>query len=161
MLYSDDAPSLEHELHTLFKDRRMNRVNARREFFQDRRSGRYRGICEDEGTQWAVPISPRSERISPNARDARSGECEASFIRKEYIPRKTLRRWPGILIHLGVFQVCVHLLPLLGPISGDSSFLFVFFVARPISRNGILCYWPLPSSSHKADRKNLLVKYQL
>jgi len=35
MLFSDDAPSLEHELHTLFKDRRMNRVNARREFFQD------------------------------------------------------------------------------------------------------------------------------
>jgi hypothetical protein len=35
MLYSDDAPSLEHELHSLFKERRLNRVNARREFFQD------------------------------------------------------------------------------------------------------------------------------
>ncbi len=35
MLYSDDAPSLEHELHILFKERRLNRVNARREFFHD------------------------------------------------------------------------------------------------------------------------------
>jgi hypothetical protein len=35
MLYSDDAPGLEHEMHRLFQDRRMNRVNARREFFQD------------------------------------------------------------------------------------------------------------------------------
>ena len=33
MLYSDDAPGLEHELHSLFKDRRLNRVNARRECF--------------------------------------------------------------------------------------------------------------------------------
>jgi hypothetical protein len=35
MLYSDDAPGLEHELHSLFSDRRLNRVNARREFFND------------------------------------------------------------------------------------------------------------------------------
>jgi multidrug efflux pump subunit AcrA (membrane-fusion protein) len=35
MLYSDDAPHLEHEMHKLFQDRRLNRVNARREFFQD------------------------------------------------------------------------------------------------------------------------------
>ena len=35
MLYSDDAPGLEHELHSLFGDRRLNRVNARREFFRD------------------------------------------------------------------------------------------------------------------------------
>jgi hypothetical protein len=35
MLYSDDAPSLEHELHRLFEGRRLNKVNARREFFQD------------------------------------------------------------------------------------------------------------------------------
>ncbi len=33
MLFSYDAPALEHELHILFKDRRMNRVNMRREFF--------------------------------------------------------------------------------------------------------------------------------
>lgn len=33
MLFSYDAPALEHELHTLFKGRRMNRVNMRREFF--------------------------------------------------------------------------------------------------------------------------------
>ncbi len=33
MLYSDDAPKLEHEIHYLFRDRRLNRVNARREFF--------------------------------------------------------------------------------------------------------------------------------
>jgi hypothetical protein len=35
MLYSDDAPALEHELHSLFRDRRLNRVNARREFFEN------------------------------------------------------------------------------------------------------------------------------
>lgn len=35
MLYSDDAPALELDLHRLFRDRRLNRVNARREFFQD------------------------------------------------------------------------------------------------------------------------------
>lgn len=35
MLYSDDAPALEHELHRLFESRRLNKVNARREFFQD------------------------------------------------------------------------------------------------------------------------------
>jgi hypothetical protein len=35
MLYSEDAPALEHELHRLFQDRRLNKVNARREFFHD------------------------------------------------------------------------------------------------------------------------------
>ena len=35
MMYSDNAPTLEHEIHKLFKDRRMNMVNARREFFRD------------------------------------------------------------------------------------------------------------------------------
>ena len=35
MLYSDDAPGLENELHRLFHGRRLNKVNARREFFHD------------------------------------------------------------------------------------------------------------------------------
>jgi hypothetical protein len=35
MLYSDDAPALEYAMHQLFRDRRLNMVNARREFFRD------------------------------------------------------------------------------------------------------------------------------
>ncbi len=35
MMFSYDAPSLEYELHSLFRDRRLNMVNARREFFKD------------------------------------------------------------------------------------------------------------------------------
>src|SRR6202044_1938100 len=30
MLYSDNAPGLEHELHHLFQERRLNKANARR-----------------------------------------------------------------------------------------------------------------------------------
>jgi DNA repair exonuclease SbcCD ATPase subunit len=35
MLYSDNAPELEYALHHLFEDRRVNLVNARREFYRD------------------------------------------------------------------------------------------------------------------------------
>ncbi|WP_447955826.1 DUF4041 domain-containing protein [Vreelandella sp. EE7] len=34
MIYSDDAPSLERELHRRFANRQVNRLNARKEFFQ-------------------------------------------------------------------------------------------------------------------------------
>ena len=34
MIYSEDAPTLEHTLHECFKSRRVNMVNARREFFR-------------------------------------------------------------------------------------------------------------------------------
>lgn len=33
MIFSDDAPSLENALHKTFEDRRLNRINLRREFF--------------------------------------------------------------------------------------------------------------------------------
>lgn len=33
IIYSEDAPKLEHELHKRFDDRRINRVNGRKEFF--------------------------------------------------------------------------------------------------------------------------------
>jgi hypothetical protein len=49
MLYSDDAPGLEHELHTLLKDRRLNRVNARREFFQDVALDEIEGFVRSKG----------------------------------------------------------------------------------------------------------------
>jgi hypothetical protein len=49
MLYSDDAPGLEHELHSLFKDRRLNRVNARREFFQDVALDEIEGFVRSKG----------------------------------------------------------------------------------------------------------------
>ena len=35
MLYSDNAPDLEGALHQLFGKRRLNLVNARREFYRD------------------------------------------------------------------------------------------------------------------------------
>jgi hypothetical protein len=35
MLYSDNAPDLENSLHHLFAERRLNLVNARREFYRD------------------------------------------------------------------------------------------------------------------------------
>jgi len=34
MIFSDDAPSLENALHKAFDDRRLNKINLRREFFQ-------------------------------------------------------------------------------------------------------------------------------
>lgn len=49
MLYSDDAPGLEHELHSLFKNRRLNRVNARREFFQDVALDEIEGFVRSKG----------------------------------------------------------------------------------------------------------------
>jgi hypothetical protein len=35
MMYSDDAPKLEHALHELLRDRQMNLINNRREFFRN------------------------------------------------------------------------------------------------------------------------------
>lgn len=35
MLYSDNAPELESSLHQLFQDRRLNLINARREFYRE------------------------------------------------------------------------------------------------------------------------------
>ena len=34
IIYSENAPQLEHELHQKFKDRRLNRINNRKEFFR-------------------------------------------------------------------------------------------------------------------------------
>ena len=34
MIFSDDAVSLEHELHTVFNNKRVNKVNLRKEFFK-------------------------------------------------------------------------------------------------------------------------------
>lgn len=34
MIFSDDAVSLEHELHTIFNNKRVNKVNLRKEFFK-------------------------------------------------------------------------------------------------------------------------------
>jgi len=34
IIYSDDAPSLEHNLHARFADRRVNKINKRKEFFE-------------------------------------------------------------------------------------------------------------------------------
>jgi hypothetical protein len=64
MLYSDDAPSLEHELHRLFQDRRLNKVNARREFFQDV------GLEEIEGFVRTRGLSAQFLQI-PEAREYR------------------------------------------------------------------------------------------
>lgn len=36
MIYSDDAPSLENHLHKVFNDRQVNKINARKEFFNVR-----------------------------------------------------------------------------------------------------------------------------
>jgi hypothetical protein len=35
MLYSDNAPELEHSLHQMLGDRRVNLVNPRREFYRN------------------------------------------------------------------------------------------------------------------------------
>jgi hypothetical protein len=35
ILYSDNAPELENALHQLLEDRRVNLVNARKEFYQN------------------------------------------------------------------------------------------------------------------------------
>lgn len=64
MLYSDDAPALEHELHRLFEGRRLNRVNARREFFQDV------GLEEIEGFVRGRGLSAQFLQI-PEAREYR------------------------------------------------------------------------------------------
>ena len=64
MLYSDDAPGLEHELHRLFQDRRLNRINARREFFQDV------ALEEIEGFVRAKGLSAQFLQI-PEAREYR------------------------------------------------------------------------------------------
>jgi hypothetical protein len=34
MMFSENAPELENELHTLLSDRRLNRINMRKEFFE-------------------------------------------------------------------------------------------------------------------------------
>jgi len=34
LIFSDDAVSLEHELHTIFNNKRVNKVNLRKEFFK-------------------------------------------------------------------------------------------------------------------------------
>ena len=34
MMFSDDAPSLEHKLHEIFEEKRVNLVNRRKEFFK-------------------------------------------------------------------------------------------------------------------------------
>ncbi len=64
MLYSDDAPGLEYELHRLFGDRRLNKVNARRELFHDV------GLQEIEAFVRARGLSAQFLQI-PEAREYR------------------------------------------------------------------------------------------
>jgi hypothetical protein len=49
MLYSDNAPELEGALHELFTDRRLNRVNPRKEFYRDVELGEVEAFVRSRG----------------------------------------------------------------------------------------------------------------
>jgi hypothetical protein len=49
MLYSDDAPELENALHKLFDERRLNLINARREFYQNLELGEIESFVRSRG----------------------------------------------------------------------------------------------------------------
>jgi hypothetical protein len=88
MLYSDDAPKLEAELHRLFQDRRLNRVNARREFFQDV------GLEEIEVFVQTKGLSAQFLRI-PEAREYR--QTMAMRQQLEMVPIHPAKRFPDAL----------------------------------------------------------------
>ena len=88
MLYSDDAPALEHELHRLFEDRRLNKVNARREFFQDVALEEIEGFVRTKGlSAQFVPI--------PEAREYRQTLAMRAQAKK--VPADTEKRFPDQL----------------------------------------------------------------
>jgi hypothetical protein len=88
MLYSDDAPGLEHELHSLFKERRLNRVNARREFFHDV------GLDEIEEFVRAKGLSAQFLQL-PEAREYRQTLALREALQKP--PTSSARRFPDEL----------------------------------------------------------------
>jgi Domain of unknown function (DUF4041)/T5orf172 domain len=88
MLYSDDAPALEHELHRLFEGRRLNRVNARREFFQDV------GLEEIEGFVRTKGLSAQFLQI-PEAREYRQTLVMRDQVKKR--PADSEKQFPDQL----------------------------------------------------------------
>jgi hypothetical protein len=75
MLYSDNAPELETGLHHLFADRRVNLVNARREFYRDIELGeieafvRTKGLSaqfikDPEAREYRETMAKRSEHLT-------------------------------------------------------------------------------------------------
>jgi hypothetical protein len=88
MLYSDDAPRLEHEMHNLFKDRRLNRVNARREFFQD--------VALDEIERFVRTKGLSAQFVQlPEAREYRQTLAQRQEIQKA--PPDSVTRFPDQL----------------------------------------------------------------
>lgn len=65
MIYSDDAPSLEKELHRKFSDRQVNKVNSRKEFFNIE-IAELRALVEQKGIQvhWTMTAEAREYRES-------------------------------------------------------------------------------------------------
>jgi hypothetical protein len=78
MIYSDDAPTLEHDLHTHFDDLRLNKVNFRKEFFRVPLD-QVRGFVTERGLQASFTLLAQAreyhetqaiERMSPEEREA-------------------------------------------------------------------------------------------
>ncbi|PYV29315.1 MAG: hypothetical protein DMG22_23325 [Acidobacteria bacterium] len=78
MLYSDNAPELENALHQLFEQRRLNLVNARREFYRDveleeiETFVRSRGLSaqflrEPEAREYRETLAKREQQLSKMA----------------------------------------------------------------------------------------------
>ena len=72
IIYSEDAPNLEHSLHRKFADRRINMVNNRKEFFR---------ISLDELEEELATVSPETELVrKPEAREYK--ETQAIALKK-------------------------------------------------------------------------------
>ena len=76
MIYCDDAPTLEHKLHTHFDDLRLNKVNFRKEFFRVP-IDRVKDFVTEQGLQVAFTLLGEArefretqaiERMSPEER---------------------------------------------------------------------------------------------
>lgn len=65
MIFSDDAPKLEHELHKVFVTNQLNKINPRKEFFKVKLS-EVKEIIEKQGikTKWTIVADAKEYRES-------------------------------------------------------------------------------------------------
>jgi hypothetical protein len=92
MIYADDAPALELDLHRLFQGRRLNMVNARREFFESVDLEEIEEYVKNKG------LSAQFLRI-PEAREYRETLALRSNARNTQLVVKNSQRFPNKLFN--------------------------------------------------------------
>jgi hypothetical protein len=86
MFYSDNAPELEGALHAFFKDRQLNLVNARKEFFRNVEFAEIERFVRDRGLTAQIVQTPEAKEFRETLARREELNAKPENARKDAFP---------------------------------------------------------------------------